>query len=380
LLGTPGLAEVLAALPDARLVGGCVRDALAGQAVGDIDVATAQPPGAVMAALAAAGLRCVPTGLAHGTVTALSGGRGFEVTTLRRDVETDGRHAVVAWTEDWREDAARRDFTINAMSLSRDGVVHDYFDGQADLAAGIVRFVGPAAMRIEEDRLRVFRFFRFYARFGAGAPDGEAIAAIRQSAASLGALSSERVWSELKRLLVGPRAPDAFGLMRSLGALADWLPEATDAAPLAAMVAAGGPADALLRLACVAPGDPAERLRLSSAERDRLAGLRQAPLLTPSDDPAALRRALADWPADWLIGRTWLGGGFGPAWDGLRATLTTTETPIFPLEGRDALALGMAPGPAVGAALRTVRAWWLAGGCVAAGPACRARLAELARG
>ena len=159
ILADPGLIAVLDALPRARLVGGCVRDTLVGRAVADIDLATPDPPDAIMQALARAGLRSVPTGLKHGTVTAISDHRGFEVTTLRRDVTTDGRHADVVWTDDWRVDAARRDFTMNAMSMAPDGTVFDYFDGQADLGAGHVRFVGDPAARIAEDYLRILRFF-----------------------------------------------------------------------------------------------------------------------------------------------------------------------------------------------------------------------------
>ena len=178
LLQTPGLPEVLSAVPRARLVGGCVRDTLAGLEVADIDLATPDAPADVIAALEQAGLRALPTGLAHGTVTALAEGRGFEITTLRHDLQTDGRHAVVAFTDDWRADAARRDFTINAMSATPDGTLFDYFDGAADLQAGRVRFVGDAATRIAEDYLRILRFFRFFARYAAGAPDSEAMAAI----------------------------------------------------------------------------------------------------------------------------------------------------------------------------------------------------------
>lgn len=162
-LTQPPLAAVLAALPEARIAGGAVRDTLAGRPVADIDLATPRPPDRVMAALNAAGIRTVPTGLAHGTVTAVAGGRGFEITTLRRDVETDGRHAVVAFTDDWRQDAARRDFTLNALSMTPDGAVYDYFGGIADLRAGVVRFVGDPAQRIAEDYLRILRFFRFLA-------------------------------------------------------------------------------------------------------------------------------------------------------------------------------------------------------------------------
>ena len=164
-LAEPALAAVMAALPEARVVGGAVRDALAGRAVAEVDLATPRTPEQVTEALQAAGMRAVPTGLDHGTVTALSGGRGFEVTTLRRDVETDGRHAVVAFTDDWRADAARRDFTINAMSLTRAGEVFDYFGGIGDLRAGFLRFVGDPATRIAEDYLRILRYFRFFARY-----------------------------------------------------------------------------------------------------------------------------------------------------------------------------------------------------------------------
>ncbi len=178
-LADPAVVRVMTALPGARVVGGAVRDALAGREVADIDLATPMLPAEVAAALAKAGIRAVPTGLEHGTQTAVTNGRGFEVTTLRRDVATDGRRATVAFTTDWREDAARRDFTINAMSMTPDGTVFDYFGGLDDLRAGILRFVGDAATRVAEDYLRILRFFRFYARYGAGAPDSDAIAAIR---------------------------------------------------------------------------------------------------------------------------------------------------------------------------------------------------------
>ena len=196
-LSDAALGDVLAAVPRARMVGGCVRDALLGRGVADIDLATPDPPAMVMAALVAAGLKAVPTGLAHGTVTAVARHRGFEITTLRRDVATDGRHAVVAFTGDWRADAARRDFTINAMSMTAGGEVFDYFDGLGDLRAGKVRFVGVAAERIAEDYLRILRFFRFFARYGRGAADEEAMAAIAAGVSGLGRLSVERVWGEI---------------------------------------------------------------------------------------------------------------------------------------------------------------------------------------
>ena len=196
-LNDPALLAVLGALPAARLVGGCVRDALAGRALADIDLATPDRPEAVMQALAAAGLKYAPTGLKHGTVTAISDHRGFEVTTLRRDVETDGRHAEVVWTDDWAVDAARRDFTVNAMSMTQDGTVFDYFGGQDDLAAGRIRFVGEPAARIAEDYLRILRFFRFQARYGRQSPDAATVSAVRGGIGGLGRLSPERIWRRI---------------------------------------------------------------------------------------------------------------------------------------------------------------------------------------
>lgn len=176
-------------------MGGVVRDLMMGRSVADVDLATPEPPEQVLATLKQAGIKAIPTGLAHGTVTAVIESAPYEITTLRRDVETDGRHAVVVWTADWREDAARRDFTMNAMSRGRDGVLHDYFGGQQDLAQGLVRFVGNAATRIAEDALRILRFFRFQARYGRGQPDAEAIEAVTAQAGLLRGLSVERIWS-----------------------------------------------------------------------------------------------------------------------------------------------------------------------------------------
>ena len=362
------LARLFAALPAARLVGGCVRDTLAGEPSADIDLATPDPPDAIIRALDAAGLRAIPTGLDHGTVTALVDGRGFEITTLRRDVVTDGRHAQVAWTDDWQEDAARRDFTINAMSMTQDGTLYDYFGGAADLAARRVRFVGDAAARVAEDYLRVLRYFRFQARYG-GEPDGAALSAVASGIDGLATLSAERIWSELKRILAAPDPMPAVRLMERLGVLAAIVPEGADPGRLD-----GLPPDPMLRMAGLLTGDPASfarRLKLSLAEADWLLALRGSP---PPADEKALRQALADTPADVLEGRSWLAGQ--P--DAIRARLARIERPVFPLEGRDALALGVAPGPQVGALLREVRAWWWNGGCVADATACRAELARLA--
>jgi poly(A) polymerase/tRNA nucleotidyltransferase (CCA-adding enzyme) len=378
-LAEPALAAVMAALPEARVVGGAVRDALAGREVTEIDLATPLRPEQVIEALRAAGIHAVPTGLEHGTVTAVADGHGFEITTLRRDVATDGRHAVVAFTDDWRADAARRDFTINAMSLTPTGEVFDYFGGVADLRAGIVRFVGDPATRIAEDYLRILRYFRFYARYAVGAADPVALAAIRAGTPGLARLSVERIWSELARMLSAPDPRAAVTLMEEQGVLGVVLPEGADPARLARLVEAGASADPLLRLAALLMGDPeefAERLRLSNAERGRLTALRAGPVPQPGDDDAALRRLLADNTHALLIDRAWLAGGSAPEWVVVRGRLAALPRPLFPLEGRHVLALGEPEGPRVGALLRAVRQWWLDGGCVADEAACRAELAR----
>ena len=370
-LEVPGLRAVLAALPGARVVGGAVRDALAGREVADIDLATGMHPQEVSRRLRAAGLKAVPTGIEHGTVTAVAGHRGYEVTTLRRDVETDGRHALVDYTEDWRADAARRDFTINAMSLAPDGAVFDYFGGLADLRAGVVRFVGYPPTRIGEDYLRILRFFRFHARYGAGAPDAAALAAIRDGVPGLTRLSAERVWSELKRILAAPDPCESVMMMQQTGVLAAVLPEGGSPDRLAGLVQAGVPPDPLLRLAALLEGDAAAlaaRLRFSAAERDRLLALRDGQVPADAADDATLRRALADTEADILVGRAWLVG----RGDSLRQRLVAMPRPVFPLRGRDLCAAGFTEGPALGEALAAARAWWLAGGCAADRAACLA--------
>jgi len=379
-LGIPEIRRLWEALPEARIAGGAVRDMLLERPVADVDFATPLSPEATLRRLADANIKTIPTGLAHGTITAIIGRRAFEITSLRRDIETDGRHAVVAFTDNWQEDAARRDFTINAMSMTPEGMVHDYFGGVDDLRAGLVRFVGDPATRIAEDYLRILRFFRFQARYGGGAADPSAIAAIRAGVPGMARLSTERVWSELKRILAVTDPGAAVALMRETAVLAAVLPEGASADGLARLVAAGAPPDPLLRLAALLDGDAAAlaaRLRFSVAERDRLLALRGGdvpPPDVPADaaDDATLRRALADTPADILIGRAWLAGR-GAA---LRERLAAIPRPVFPLQGRDLLAAGVAPGPALGQWLRHLRRWWMDGGCVADAPACRAELAR----
>ncbi len=396
LLDDPALQAVLRALPEARIVGGAVRDCLAGEAGGkiageaggkiagmgvhDIDLATPRLPADVITALRAAGLKAVPTGLAHGTVTAVVDHRGFEITTLRRDIATDGRHAIVAFTDDWQQDAARRDFTINAMSMSADGKIFDYFQGIEDLHAGCLRFVGDSAARIAEDYLRILRFFRFWARHATQPPDAATAAALQAGIPGIAQLSPERVWGELRRILATPDPGPAIILMYQLGVLAALLPEGAAPARLVALLGTDAPADAMLRLAALLTGDAAQlatRLRLANAEQAKLIALRSPPAPHPGDDDAALRRLLADTPPKILRGRTWLAGDATPAWAQLRHRLGTIPRPYFPLAGRDALALGLPPGPAIGALLRQVRAWWYLGGCIANADACRAELRRL---
>jgi poly(A) polymerase/tRNA nucleotidyltransferase (CCA-adding enzyme) len=364
------LGKVWDALPDARVVGGAVRDALANRPVADIDLATPNAPEAVIRALTEAAVKVVPTGLAHGTVTAVVNGHGFEVTTLRRDVETDGRHAVVAFTADWRQDASRRDFTINAMSMARDGTLFDYFDGAADLQAGRVRFVGDPATRIAEDYLRILRFFRFYARFGREVPDDATLHALRSAIPGMARLSVERVWNEIRGILATPDPVEAVRLMDRLGIWTNVIPEAAAVSRLS-----GLPADPILRLAAMVTGDPVAlgpRLKMSNEDRDRLVRLMNTPTAKGSD--ADLRRLLADHRFDDVIGRTWLDRNTDA-----RRRLSGMKSPIFPLEGRDVILLGVPAGPRVGALLREVRRWWMDGGCVADRLLCLAQLARTAK-
>jgi poly(A) polymerase/tRNA nucleotidyltransferase (CCA-adding enzyme) len=369
------VADLWAALPEARIVGGAVRDELAGRPVADIDFASPLAPEAVMARLHGAGMKVVPTGLAHGTVTAVVGGRNFEITTLRRDISTDGRHAVVAFTDDWEADAARRDFTMNAMSMDREGKVYDYFGGRADLAAGIVRFVGEARLRIGEDYLRILRFFRFFARYGQ-TPDKDAVSAIAAMRDGILRLSVERIWGELRQILLADDPRATLSLMQRTGILAVTLAETVSLDAVNALVARGAPVDPLLRVAALlgnGGADLAARLKLSNEELERLTLLLAPGTLYPNAGDAELRRALADTAADILIGRTWLNQDDKPDWDELRRRLSDVPRPVFPLQGRDLLDFGIPPGPRMGKILAKVRQWWLEGGCVADLAACRDR-------
>ena len=379
----PATRAVLEALgaegAEVRFVGGCVRDALARRPVKDVDLATADPPETVIALLHRAGLKAVPTGLDHGTITAVSDHRPFEVTTLRRDVETHGRRATVAFTDDWKADAARRDFTFNALSCAPDGTLYDPFGGREDLEAGRVRFVGDARARIEEDNLRLLRFFRFQAHYGRGDPDPQGLAAAAELAPELAFLSGERLRNELFRLLEAEAAPSVLAVMRAHHILDAVLPQLDDSAVLAVLIACEveptGP-DPLLRLGALVVGGPtaaaavADRLRLSRAERERLVGMLDRPEGFGLDsDERSLRRAFhglgAGRSAD-LLRLEWArrGAGGTPVDEAAArralAAAATWRPVAFPLKGRDALALGMPPGEAVGRILAEVEAWWIA--------------------
>jgi poly(A) polymerase len=361
----------------ARFVGGCVRNWVLGRPVDDIDIAVDKPPETVMRVLEAADLKVVPTGLKHGTVTAIVKGRPFELTTLRRDVETDGRRAVVAFTDDWLEDAKRRDFTINAMYADPDGTIWDPFDSRADLLAGRVRFIGDPDQRIAEDHLRVLRFFRFYAWFGQPPMDGPAFEACRRNAGTLGALSAERVAKELLRLLAAPAPADAVEALAEAGALDHWLPEYAGTACLRALIAREDAADPLRRLAAILtpPAEAvAKRLKLSTQ-----ASLRLQLMLEPdvAGDTKNVRAAIYRLGTSLFIDRLLLKG---PAdWREALALARTWTPPELPISGADALALGLKPGPQVGALLEAVERWWIDTDFSADRAACLAELERLAR-
>lgn len=351
----------------ARFVGGCVRNALLGQPVDDIDIdiATRLTPEHTIAALRAAGLKAVPTGVEHGTVTAVSGGRPYEITTLRRDVETDGRRAVVAFTTDWAEDAARRDFGLNALYADASGRLHDPMgQGLADLLARRVVFVGDARIRIREDYLRILRFFRFHAWYGHGALDAEGLAACRDGREGLRRLSAERVSKELLKLLAAPDPRPAVAAMGEAGVLAEVLPEAVKPALFDALVDLTD--DAVLRLSALLPSNPqivdavARRLRLSNAQRERLvaAAGEIAPTLEPTQARALIYRLGPQAFADRLT----RGRAARPDLDA-SALIRLAEDwtpPRLPVGGHDLARLGVEPGPRTGRLLRAFEDEWIA--------------------
>ncbi|MBV8119792.1 MAG: CCA tRNA nucleotidyltransferase [Alphaproteobacteria bacterium] len=387
---------------EARFVGGVVRNALLGLSTGgragtdiDIDLATPAPPKRVIELLEHRGIKVIPIGLDHGTVTAIPAAqpgepvRHFEITTLRRDVETYGRRARVAFDADWAADAARRDFTINAIYLSPEGVIDDPTGGLADLRARRVRFVGDPAIRIAEDVLRILRYYRFEARFGAGKGDPQARAACRAAAQLLLSLSAERVARELIRLLetADPRA--ALRMMADDGVLAVILPEARRLDRLQRMIEIEPEPDPLRRLAAVIAVDAAavqvlsDRLRFANAWRVRLRGLVPPWPFDPNGDDVTQRRALyrfgADRYRDLALLQTAEGVVSSGQLAGILALAGDWTPPMFPLTGRDVTALGISPGPRVGTLLDAVERWWEAADFAPDRTQCLTRLAELVK-
>ncbi len=393
----PPLQAVLAALRTtggtARFVGGCVRNTILEMPVDDIDIATTLEPAATVRALEAAGLKAVPTGIEHGTITAVANGQPFEITTLRRDVETDGRHAVVAFTDDWAADAARRDFTLNALYADETGTIFDHVGGWADLAARRVRFVGDPAARIGEDYLRVLRFFRFSAWYGREPYDGEGLAACSAAADRLGRLSAERVRKELLRLLEAPTPLTATRALIASGGLRHWLPEAADCDALAKLTAIERPlgaADAMRRLAALVPAGTVgaalgQRLRLSREETARLAGmLARSPAIDIAGGPITWRRQIYELGTTTFIDRLLLEAARADSmgsleWRQAHDFALAWPVPALPVRGADVLALGVAPGASVGQLVRAIERWWIDGDFRADRPACLAALADQAK-
>jgi poly(A) polymerase len=363
---------------EARVVGGAVRNVLIGEPTGDIDLATTALPDEVMRRAQAAGFKAVPTGIDHGTVTIVVDHRPFEVTTLREDVETFGRHAVVRFGRDWRADAARRDFTINALSLSRDGVVHDYVGGLADIAVRRVRFIGQAAARIAEDYLRVLRFFRFHASYGVGLPDAEGLQACIDARDKLGRLSRERVRMELIKLLVAVHAVPTLAVMAESGLLGPvlggvpYLAGMSNMAKVeAACALAPDPARRLGALAVMVAEDAErlwQRLRLTNAEHERLASMADGWWrVTPADESAA-RELLYRLGPQRFIDRVLLAwarseAGAADAHWHVMATLPQRWTaPAFPIRAAHLMARGLAKGRGLGVALAQAEKAWIARG------------------
>jgi len=391
-MALPETQQVMAALlnagEQARFIGGCVRDSILKRDVQDVDIATPAPPERVIDILQVADIHVIPTGLAHGTVTAVLGQHRYEITTLRIDHDTDGRRARVAYTNDWTQDAARRDFTINAMSCDLDGNIYDPYDGIKDLSTGYIRFVGHAHKRIEEDLLRLLRFYRFLAIYGRYPVNGDALTACRDLAPRLGELSGERVRGELFRILMAPNPATTLSKMIGEKVLPHILPEAGDVGRLRAVAwlkesgikVEGIEVDPVRRLAALlkpnlSPAEVnavAERLKFSTRERKHLLAITAAhPAIDVDINAHDLRLACYNAGTGVVVDRILLAWGGAVA---LEARLPKEQTQawlqcveaalswpgaVFPLRGRDIIALGIPHGPEVGALLSQVQDWWL---------------------
>lgn len=374
--------------PDALFVGGCVRNAVLGEPVGDIDIATILTPNVVMDILAAGGVKVIPTGIDHGTVTAVLDGAVFEITTLRRDVATDGRRAVVAFSTDWHEDAARRDFTMNTLFADGDGRVFDPLGtGLADLRAGVVRFVGDPGQRVAEDYLRILRFFRFHARYGRGAPDAAALAACAAGVDGLSTLSRERVTMEFMKILSTDKAVDTLALMFSHGVLpffahSSYLP--VDLTRLITLQGQGGWIDPLPRLVI-----------LAAAQAEHLSFLSQY-IVLPNDGWRALDlylsvpavvpgvREAKYWiyrhgrdAARQLACLNLACAGREDMMADVRDTLNVWDAPALPVTGDDVIAAGIERGPQIGMVLAGIEAWWIENDFAPDRDSCLAYMAKL---
>ena len=361
---------------EARVVGGAVRNALLGIAVGDIDIATTATPDEVVRRARAAAIKSVPTGIAHGTVTLVVDGQPFEVTTLREDIETFGRKARVAFGRDWERDAQRRDFSINGLSVSPDGMVHDYVGGLDDIAGRCVRFIGDPDRRIAEDYLRILRFFRMHAAFGAGEPDRDGYLACIRGRGGLAGLSAERIRVEMLKLLVADGAADAAIAMEDAGLLLALFGGVTWRGPLRAMIAAermlGLKPDPIRRLGAlgvVVTEDArrlAIRLRLTNAETSALDSMGHRWWRLAGMDEAAARRRLyrlgeARYRDRLLLAWARARQDADPApWRALATLPDRWSAPKFPLKAADFKARGIADGPALGQVLALAEDAWLA--------------------
>ncbi|NDW03045.1 CCA tRNA nucleotidyltransferase [Jiella pacifica] len=382
------LAALSAGDEEARVVGGAVRNTLMERPVTDIDIATTTLPEETIRRAEAIGLKTVPTGIDHGTVTVIADGRPYEVTTLRRDVETDGRHAVVSFGRDWKADAERRDFTINALYVDAAGEVLDLVGGIADIERGVLRFIGDAEQRIREDGLRILRFFRFFAWYGRGRPDADGLRAATRLKDALTRLSAERLWNETRKLLAAPDPSRALLWMRQTGVLTAVLPESErwgidTIHPLVATEAGRGwQPDPLLRLMAIVPPDPdrldelARRLKLANQERDRLLAFAKEPSTNPDESDAALRSRLYFGDRQAAEDRlrlalvVWQGkvGQDAAALETVAklsarlAVVQAFEAPKFPLNGGDLKAKGFVPGPELGQEIERLKRLWADGG------------------
>jgi poly(A) polymerase len=391
----PETLQVMAALGEARFVGGAVRNALLGVPVMDIDIAVPMPPSETLAHLTNHGIKVIATGLDHGTVTAIAGTHAFEITSLRRDVETDGRHAVIAFTDDWAEDAARRDFTINALYAEADGQIHDYATGVEDLIAGKVRFMGDAATRIAEDYLRVLRLFRFHAWYGKGDIDAEGLRAAAAAKDKLKTLSAERIAKEMLRLLEAGNPAPVLRVMAATGILSELLPGALQLPRLERLAEIDADnryaRDPVLRLAALLPDDSdnahaaADALKLSNADRTRLEQALNGERIKAQLSAKGARRLLYKIGVSRFRDKVFL------AWAGSRRTAPALQwrmlldmadnwqRPRFPLTGMDVMQAGVEQGPDVGRLLARVEDWWIGTDFAADEGALRGKLAEVLR-